>query len=63
MYSNGADIDTDFAVKVLGFSCDVLNINQIFSLSSEKYRSKNHKKYSFLCCDGCRSCKFNLLNS
>jgi len=52
MYSNGADIDTDFAGKVLGFSCDVLNINQIFSLSSEKYRSENHKKYSFLCCDG-----------
>lgn len=29
MYSNGADIDTDFAGKVLFFSCNLLIINQI----------------------------------
>ena len=63
MYSNGADIDTDFAGKVLFFSCSLLIINRNLFLYSPKYRSENHKKYSFLCCDGCRSGKFNLLNS
>lgn len=29
MYSNGADIDTGFAGKVLSFSCNSLIINQI----------------------------------
>lgn len=29
MYSNGADIDTGFAGKVLSFSCNLLIINQI----------------------------------
>ena len=52
MYSNGADIDSDFAGKVLFFSCNLLIINYTSLPYPQKYRSKNHKKYSFLCCDG-----------
>ena len=65
MYSNGANIDTDFAGKVFEFSCNILNINQLslYTIPNAGLKIIRNIVSCAVMADGCRSGKFNLLNS